>query len=125
MQRPEKRWASREPLWLSIRLYRNGAFDRYGLVSNFSLNGLFLLCHKRGLEVGQAVEIDFGQDFEGIEKHCRIAAKLVRINDEGVGASFCCYDNNHFVSIQKLLFAKQSMRKSKETGLIPKEHQVA
>jgi len=103
MNREEKRWASRTPMWLKVSLYHNGNLTKFGLATNFSLGGLLILCKHNNLAIGQKLEIVFDHDFRGQEKHCHLPAEIKRITGEGIAVSFCQHDSNAFSCIQKML----------------------
>ena len=127
MTRPEKRWASRSPLWLRTSLYLDGKFSRFGLASDFSLNGLFLICKTNELSQGQTIEVEFRQDYAGIEKQCYVSAEVTRIGRDGIGVSFCHHDCNHFSCLQKLLSAHSVHYKEagKQPAPRPEENHAA
>jgi len=113
-------------MWLRVTLYRNGKFDRYGLVSNFSLRGVYVLCHQEdAVKVGQFVEIHFGEDVCGFGKICYVEGTVVRVKKDGIAVSFCNFDNNHFVSIQHILLAKHNMTYNTDQVVSTEGHQAA
>ena len=103
MNRIEKRKVSRTPLWLKVSLFENGTLTKYGLATEFSLDGLLILCSQNGLSVGQNLEIVFDHDFQGIGKHCYFPAEVKRITAEGIAISFSQHDINSFSCIQKII----------------------
>jgi len=103
MLKRDKRWASRSPLWLRTSIFIDGKFSRYGLASDFSLQGMFLICKTSDLKLGQHIEVDFRQTYDGIEKQCYVSTQIVRIGHDGIGVSFNEFDSNHFSCLYTLL----------------------
>lgn len=124
---PERRWASRTPLWLKVSLYHNDELIKYGLTSNFSLSGLFILCNQRNLAIGQKLAIMFDHNFQGVDKHCFIPAEVKRITNNGIAISFYQHDSNSFCCIQKMLSStkKKNLSETAKQPEIPDTHQVA
>jgi hypothetical protein len=122
----ERRWAKRLSVTLRVNLYRDGELVRHTLATDFSLNGLFLRCHRADLKVGDELALAIANYQDGTEKWYPMQVKVARVADSGVGMIFHHHDSHLFCGMNKLMHAcNEQLHAMEASARVSHEHEAA
>ncbi|MDH5301815.1 MAG: PilZ domain-containing protein [Gammaproteobacteria bacterium] len=104
VNRVENRWSKRRSLELSVEVIDQGITLAKSRTRDLGLGGVFVEWVNFPLEENSVVDLLFNlDDAEGRSSKHRLHAKVVRVDDDGVGLSFQDFDTCAFRALQALI----------------------
>ena len=102
----EKRWSERKRLCVGVDVYLDGELLGSGQSTDIGLGGTYLgVSSREALRRDLDVELVFrlASDKDGEAVRHKVNARVVRMDDRGVGFKFCNFDTGVFRSLQEIM----------------------
>lgn len=106
----DNRWSNRKNLDISVDVYRQGDKLATGRSRDVGLGGAYLDSVQAGhnLRIDNQVELVFHLIEDSNEIKYALHARVVRIDEEGIGLKFHDFDTGVFRSLQQIMTYKEA-----------------
>jgi len=89
---------------LRVDLIQDDGSLKMASAKNIGLGGMFLLTNPDHFHTGDSVRLEVWLDFNGRNKRCRMAARIVQLTKNGFGVGFHRHDSPLFRYVHKMLY---------------------